>query len=98
MFLAQAITTETFTTIIIALAVIALVWGLLKRTVWLCVVSLVLGGFLTITRPETWETITSSVTQFFDGAIDPFKTEDKIHDAADDAIGDVDYGETTGDK
>jgi hypothetical protein len=53
-----------------------LVFGLLKRTMWMCVLSLIIAGTLFITQPTVMENIKESVVEFFDGAINPLENED----------------------
>lgn len=89
MDLGQMFNQDTMTIIIVGVVVVALAIGLLKKTLWLCIVAIILAGGLMITQPNNLDAIKDSVSSFFDGAIDPFKTEDEIHDAGDEAIGDI---------
>ena len=68
--------TESLFTIVLAIAVICIVLGLIKRTFWLCVVAGVLAAILGFSQPEVIANVQESVFSFFDGAIDPMKDDD----------------------
>ena len=63
-----------------------LVFGLLKRTMWMCVLAVIIAGALFITQPTVMEGIKESVVEFFDGAISPLENED-YSDLVDDENG-----------
>jgi hypothetical protein len=67
---------DSITTILIALVVIILVIGLVKKVLWLCVVAAIIGCGLFVMEPNTLDNISSSVSSFFGGAISPFEDND----------------------
>jgi hypothetical protein len=69
---------DMFLYVVIAVAIIFLVIGLMKRTVWLCVVAAILAIGVGLTQPDVVEKISTSITSLFDGAIEPMEDEDYL--------------------
>ena len=76
---------ESLFTLLIIAAVVLLVVGLAKRVVWLCTMSAVLGLALFLSNPTVGAEISSAVSSFFGGAVDPMKDND-YSDMVGDAI------------
>ena len=57
-------------------ALVAIIVGLLKKTLWICIMGLVLGATFILTQPYAVDAMKDGVNNVFDGAIDPMKDND----------------------
>lgn len=70
--------TENIGTIAIIAIALFVVIGLIKRTLWLCIVGVVIAAFLGISQPGIIDPAVEFVSSFFGGAVDPMKDKDYI--------------------
>jgi hypothetical protein len=63
-------------TILVGIVIVMLIVGLIKKTLWICIVSVAIGGFLYFTEPTLIKDVSSTVSSFFSGAVNPFQDND----------------------
>ena len=63
--------------ILITIAIIAIIVffiiGLMKKTLWMCVVAAIIAGICFFTQPDRLESFKNTVTSVFDGGVEPLK-------------------------
>ena len=62
--------------IFVVIAIIAIVIGLIKKTLWLCIVGAIIAALFFILQPENLKTAATQITAVFDGSVDPLKRDD----------------------
>lgn len=64
-----------------------MIFGLLKRTMWMCVLSIIIAGALFITQPAVLDGIKDTVVSVFDDAVSPLGNGDYVSDMVEDENG-----------
>jgi hypothetical protein len=72
----ELLSPETLTIIGIVAVVIFLIIGFIKRTMWLIIVAVIIGGGTFISQPETVETIKEVISDIAGGVFEPLEDED----------------------
>lgn len=76
MGLPEFLTPETLTYIAIGIIVIGVIIGLVKKLLWIIVVSLVIGGSTLISQPVVAEPVKEFISDTFGGMFEPLKDND----------------------
>ena len=63
-------------TIAIVAIVVLLVIGLIKKTLWMCIIAAVIAAVCFVTQPGKLADFKESVVDMFDGSIEPLKGDD----------------------
>jgi hypothetical protein len=70
----------------IAIAIILIVIGLIKKVFWICAVSIAIALLLGISQPTVVENVSSGISSFFSGSTDPLSVKDYTDLIDDNAI------------